>query len=134
MRMQVGVTGSPLVERHRPRRIRSGGDENAALALVPVLRGRVDAIPRELVDDEHRREGGHPVERFVERADVMEHATRDDRVVLAVEFAEVSLAEPLALGRTGIDADRVVAGVDKGRNDAARCAAADLEHTPRRRR
>ena len=53
---------APLVERRRPGRRGAGGGEQPVLRLVPALRGGVDPVPGELVDEQQRRDLGEPVE------------------------------------------------------------------------
>ena len=88
----------------------------------------------ELVDDEQRREARELRDPVVERIDVMEHAAGDDRVVLAVDLLEGELAERRPLRRVRIDAEHVVARGGERGDEPALASAADLEHSPWRRR
>ena len=65
---------------------------------------------------------------------MVDDASGDDGVELAVDLAEVDLPEARPRGRARIDAERVVARVDERRHDAAGVAAADLEDARRSRR
>ena len=125
--MQPRMPPPPLLERRRPDRIRT----LPPASLVPRLQLGVDEIPRELVHDEHGREIGEFPDRIVERVEVMDDASRDDRVELAVNLAKVVLPKALACRRTRIDTEDVVpCGGERG-HDAAAVAAADLEHARR---
>ena len=103
------------------------------LPLVPVLCFGVDAIRRELIDDEQRCEACELRDSLVERIDVMEHAPGDDCVVRAVDLLEARAAEARAFGRVRVDAEHVVAGGGERRDEPALVAAADLEHSRWRR-
>ena len=80
MRVQPGMPRAPLVEVGRAVRLGAARAQHPVLPLVPVLRGAVDPVGRELVDDEERRERREQIEALVERVHVMEHAARDDGV------------------------------------------------------
>src|SRR5579864_1676346 len=121
------MTPPPLVERRRPDRV----GPRTALRLVPRLQLRIDEIPRELVDDQQRRQRREPVDGLAEWIEMVDDAARDDRVERAVHLAEVRLPEARPRRRARIDADRDVARVDERRDDAAPVAAPDLEHTRR---
>ena len=54
--MQPRMPLAPHVEVGRPVRLGAGRAQHPVLPLVPVLRGGVDLVRRELVDDEQRRE------------------------------------------------------------------------------
>ncbi len=62
---------------------------------------------------------------------MMDDAAGDDGVEAAVDLAEVRLHEARPLGRSRIDAERVVARVDERRDDTAAVAAPDFEHARR---
>src|SRR5436305_5456561 len=99
------MTLTPLVDRRGPGGICTRCPQQPMLALVPVLRIRIDLVARELVDDEERRERREEVQPLAERLDVMEHASRDDCIPFPLELLELLLHEPLAVGRVGIDAE-----------------------------
>ena len=133
--MQPLMTGTPLVDVARPVRLGAGRTQQPVLRLVPVLRGIVDPVPRELVDQHERCERRELVEALAERVHVMEHAPGDDGVEVAVDdLLERTSTERLALGCLRIDAECVVAGVGEQRHETALPAATDLEHAPWRRR
>ena len=104
------------------------------LPLVPVLRRGIDPVPRELVDEQARRERCELVEALAQRVHVMEHAAGDDGIELPFELLEFAAPEPLPSGALRVDAEDVVAGVGEQRDEPALTAAADLEHAQRRRR
>ena len=130
VRMQSRMPPPPLLDRRRPDRIRT----LTPARLVPRLEVGIDEIPRELVHDEQRPEIGELLDRVVERVEVMDDASRDDRIELVVDLAEVALPEAVARRRARIDAEDVVPGGGERGHDAASVAAADLEHARRSRR
>ena len=54
--MQAGVPLAPLVETGRAVRLDTARAQHAVLTFVPVLRGAIDPVGGELVDDQERRE------------------------------------------------------------------------------
>jgi hypothetical protein len=80
VRMQISMTVAPGVEIPRPVRLDAGRTEKRVLPLVPVLRGRVDQVDREFVDDEERSERGDEVEPLPEWTHVVQHPSRDHGV------------------------------------------------------
>ena len=105
------------------------------LRLVPVLRRRVDPVPRELVEDQQRRQAHELVERRPERVDVMQHTACNDGGERArvVELFERDLPVRLAGRRVRINREHVVPGFEQRRRDPAFVPAPDLEHARRRR-
>ena len=81
------------------------------LRLVPVDRGVVHVVPRELVEDQVRRKRRQLVERRPEWIDMVQHAARDNRVEGpgVVELLERHAPVEGPLGSMGVDADHVVA-------------------------
>ena len=71
--------------------MRFTGAAIAPARVVPRLQVGIDEIPRELVHDEQRPEIGELLDRVVERVEVMDDASRDDRIELVVDLAEVAL-------------------------------------------
>ena len=87
-------------------------------------------VPRELVDDQERRELDQLVERRAERVDVVQDAPGDNGVErLRVELLERDAAVERACGCVRIDREDVVARGGKFRGDAALPSAADLENS-----
>ena len=114
------------------------GRERAPLAVEPVERRLVEAVPAELVDDEDsawRKQPGDLVEPCVEIADVVEGVAGDDRVELLglLEVVELQPAEVVALRRERVDPEHVVP-CDGERGRQLALPAADVEHPCRRRR
>lgn len=121
----------PVGEIRRSLRLPSGSREHAVLGLVPLDRRRVHVVPRELVQYEQRRQVRELVERGAEQLDVMENATRHDRVepTLVVELLERDASVQRPLRRLWIDREHVISGLGEGRSHAALAPAPDLEHT-----
>ena len=134
--MKVVPLLPPLGEVGRARRLAARGGQRPVLPFVPVPRRFVDPLPRELVEEEQRGQPRHLVQRLTERLDVVEDALGNDGVEPGrlLELLQRDLPEPLALRRLLVDRDRVVAGIDQGRRDAAGAPAADLQHARGRRR
>jgi hypothetical protein len=132
--MEIGMACAPL------RQIRGSlgrapcRDEHAVLRLVPIDRGLVHVVPRELVEDENRREASELVERRSQRIDVMQNATGDDCIERpgVVQLLQGDLPVEGTLRGVWIDRDHVIAGGCEHRSDPALAAAADLEDPPRR--
>src|SRR6266566_4854666 len=127
MRVQPWMTHTPFVEVGRAVRLGAARAQHPVLPLVPVLRGGVDPVGRELVDDEERREGREQVQSLAERIHVMQYATGYDRVPLPLELLERRLYEPCAGRRVRVDAERVVARRREELNEASLAPAPDLE-------
>src|SRR2546430_169111 len=113
VRMQARMPPAPLVEVGRAVRLASRSAQHPVLSLVPLLPRSVDKIPRELVDEEQRRERGEMVEALVERLHVVQHATGDHGIPARNRGSVHSILErrpdePLTPGRLWIDAERVV--------------------------
>ena len=90
----------------------------------------VHVVPRELVEDEERRERRELVERRRQRIDVMQDPAGDDCIERAgiVQLLQRDLPIERTLRRTWIDREHVVAGGGQRRRDTALVATADLEH------
>ena len=127
VRMETGMPPSPLLDRRRPARVRAQG----TLGVVPGLQLRIDQIPRELVHDEQRRQSSQMVDSLGERHEMVDDTAGNDRVELPVHLAEVRLPEVRPVGRSRVDADRVVARVEERRDDSAAVAAPDFEDARR---
>jgi hypothetical protein len=87
-------------------------------------------VPRELVEDEVRRERRQLVECRSQRIDVMEDAGGYDCIERPgiVQLLEGDLPIEGTFRRTWIDREHVVAGGGQRRRDTALVATADLEH------
>ena len=134
VRMQIGMTRRPLAEIRWPGRVGARRCEHSMLALVPVARVGVEAGPRELVDEEQRREARELRDPVVERVDVVEDAAGHDGVEGTVDVLEADLPERRPVRRVRIDAEHVVARGGERGDEAAVAAAAHLQHSPWRRR
>ena len=135
--VQAGMPPAPFVERGRTARACACRGQLGVPPLVPRLRGRVDRLPGELVDDQPRGERREEIHGGVERIHVVEHAPGDGRVERSErrrQLLERRPAEALARRCVRVDADDVVARVREQLDHAALAAAADLEHARRRGR
>ena len=128
--MEVGMADAPLRETRWAFRLPSRGDEHSVLGLVPVDRGLVHVVPRELVEDEKRCETSELVERRSQWIDVMEDAAGDDCVERPgiVQFLQSDLPVKGTLRSMWIDRERVITGGRQCRCNTTLVTTADLEH------
>jgi signal transduction histidine kinase len=128
-RAPVGKVGRAL-------RLTAGRSQYTVLRLVPLHGRIVHVVPRELVQDEQRRQPPQLVERRPERMDVMQDPAGDDRIegAVVVQLFQRDAAVQRARRRVGIDGEDVVAFPREVGGDAALTPAAHLEHTPGWRR
>src|SRR5690349_3703142 len=123
--MEALMAPTPLREVRRALRLAAGRGEGPMMALVPVHRRRVHVVPRELVDDEQRRERNELVESGLERMDVVQDTSRDDGVEgpWIVELLERHAPVDRAVGRGRVDREHVVAGACQRGCDTAFASA-----------
>src|SRR6266576_3772152 len=112
---------APLGKVGRALRLAAGRSEDAVLRLVPLHGRIVHVVPRELVEDEHRRQPSQLVERRAEGLDVMQDPAGDNPIerTVVVELFERDTAIPGPWRRGGIDRQYVVPGSRELGCDAA---------------
>lgn len=127
---------APFREIGRPLRFVTGGGKQPALGLVPLDRGRIHVIPRELVEHQQRCQPGELVQCRPQRMDVVHDAPGDNSVERPrlIELLERDPPIQLPVGRVGVDRKDVVAGCRKCGRDSPFPATADLEYPRGRRR
>jgi len=120
----------PLSQRGRALRRASCRDEHPVLGLVPVDRGLVHVVPRELVEEQEQSEPRKLVKRGSQRIDVMQDAAGDDCIERPgiIQFLQGDLPVEGTLRRMWIDREHVVTSGGQRRCDTAFMATADLEH------
>jgi uncharacterized protein len=138
--VQAEVLGLPLLAERVERLGRlavAGRCERTPLVVEPVEGCLVREIPALLVEDERpagTQQQDNVVERVPQVSDVMERVRRDhgiELLVRRVEILEADSAEEIALRRTRVDPEHVVA-VHRERGRQLAVAAADVEETSRR--
>ena len=101
---------APVGQIRRPLRLAPRRRQDAVLALVPVHGRLVHVVPRELVEQEQRRQPGQLVEGRPKRMDVMQDSSGDDGIEGhgLIQLLQSHAAVRRAGGSVRIDGEDVV--------------------------